>query len=181
MIKTSAQLLRSYLEDAIAAEKAFASRLREFSLEGDDDDVKAAFAAAAEQAAVHSGQLTERLQSAGAAPSTAKTIVANLFGSMLRPAHTAHVQEEGTVQNLVMAYTFAASACAMYESLGAVAHASGDSETSSRAREIQTYASTLAEKLFHFIPTRSIIAYNMLTLDEVDPAVQTKVGEASWT
>jgi len=65
----------------------------------------------------------------------------------------------------------------MYEALAHVAREAGDALTEALAREIQEQEQRAAEKIFHFLPSRSKIAFNVLTADEVDdPAVATKAG-----
>ena len=173
-------LVRRYVEDAIAAEKSFEAQLRGFATDGDDDEVKAAFAAHAEETRIQHERLAARLIELGGNTSTAKSILAHVLAQAPKAAQAGHIQEERTVQNLIMAYSVEASECSMYEALAALAAAAGDVTTAALAREIQQEEKRTAEKLYHFIPTRSIIAYNMLTTGEVDPAVETKVGEHSW-
>ncbi len=181
MSAKSLNLIRTYLEDLIAAEASFESQLRTFGTNGDDQEVQAVFAAHAEQTRSQQDRLTTRLHELGGEPSTGKSMVAHLFALAPRTAQIAHLPEERAVQDLIVGYTVETSECAMYEGLATVAAATGDDTTARLAREIQSEEAHAAEKMWHFIRTRSIIAYNMLTIAEIDPAVETKVGEASWT
>ncbi len=81
------------------------------------------------------------------------------------------------VQNLITALCVETGEMAMYEALASVAAAAGDGTTELLAREIQAEEQRTAEKLFHFLPTRSKIAFNVLTAGEVDPSVETKTSE----
>ena len=171
----------SYLDSIVAAERAFESQLRAFAIEGDDNEVQAMFAEHAEETRLQHERLAARLQELGGASSAGKSALAYIFGLAPRAAQLARIEEERTVQNLIVGYTIETSECAMYEALLTVAGAAGDAHTSSLARQIQSEEARAAEKMWHFIRTRSIIAYNMLTISEIDPAVETKVGEASWT
>jgi rubrerythrin len=92
-------------------------------------------------------------------------------------AQAGRIPEERLVQNLLTAFTAAKSECAMYEVLANVARTDGDSATEALAREIQAEEQRAAEKFFHFLPTRSKIAFNMLTANEIDPSVETKAPD----
>lgn len=177
MSTSQPDLIQTYLEDAIAAESTFEAQLRDFASDGDDDEVKAVFATHAEETTRQRQRLTERLNELGSSPSTPKNLMARLFNLAPRSAQLGHIQEERTVQNLIAAYTVESSEQAMYHALIVVAEAAGDLRTAVLAREIQAEETRTAEKLWHFIPTRSKIAYNMLTVQEVDPAVETKVAD----
>lgn len=170
-------LIQTYLADAIAAEASFEAQLRDFANEGDDDEVKAVFANHAVETQRQRQRLTERLNELGAAPSGGKNLLARVFSLTPRSAQLGHLQEERTVQNIMIAYTVESSEQAMYHALISVAEAAGDLRTATLAREIQAEETRTAEKLWHFLPTRSKIAYNMLTVQEVDPAVETKMAD----
>jgi ferritin-like metal-binding protein YciE len=171
----SSDLIREYAENALAAEKAFEERLRAFANEGDDDEVQLAFAQQANDTRLQIGRLQAHL----AAPprsSDAKSAVAAFLDAAPTLAQAGDAVEERLVQNLIAAYCVTAGQCALYEALANVAEAVGDSATGALAREIQAEKQRAGEKLFHFLPTRSKIAYNVLTRDEIDPSVETKVG-----
>jgi ferritin-like metal-binding protein YciE len=177
----SKDTIQRYLEDAAAAESGFQAQLRAFASEGDDDEVKAAFAAHAEETRVQQEHLEKRLEELGGSSPGIRTAAARVLGLAPRTLQIAHAPEERTVQNLLTAYTMEAGECALYEALIEVARAAGDEATVDLARHIQAEAHRTADRLWSFIPSRSIIAYNVLTIGEIDPAVETKVGEASWT
>jgi ferritin-like metal-binding protein YciE len=170
-------VIQTYLADAIAAESSFEAQLRDFADDGDDDEVKAVFAEHAAETRIHRQRLTERLNELGSSASAGKNLLAQLFSLGPRTARIGHIQEERTVQNIIIAFTVETSEQAMYHALISVAEAAGDLRTAALAREIQAEETRTAEKLWHFLPTRSKIAYNMLTVQEVDPAVETKVAD----
>jgi ferritin-like metal-binding protein YciE len=174
-------LLKTHLEDAIAAETNFEHRLRDFAADCDDEDVKASFLSHAAQAGENCQRLTGMVQELDARISDTKTAAASSSGAMPAAVLSGHIQEERTVQHLIMAYTLAAGSSSMYEGLRTVASASGETEMAALLHGMQARSASFAGKVFHFIPTRSIIAYNMLTIAEVDPSVETKINEASWT
>jgi len=119
-------------------------------------------------------RLSARLDQLGGPTLTAKSFLAHLFGLMPKSAQIGQESDERTVQNLLMAFAIESSECAMYESLTVVASAAGDDATETLAREIQAEEKDTADKIWHFLPSRSKIAFNMLTVNEVDPAVETR-------
>lgn len=177
MQNTDPSAIRRYLEDALAIEKGAEAQLRAFALEGDDDDVKQAFAAHAEESQIQSQRLAKRLEELGGN----SHVSAHNLASPPAMLQIGLASEERIVQNLIAAYTEEATECALYQVLIDVAHGAGDEATVNLARSIQAEAHRAADKFWGFIPSRSIIAYNILTIGEIDPAVETKVGEVSWT
>jgi ferritin-like metal-binding protein YciE len=174
---SSLDVIRRYLEDAIAAEKSFETQLQGFAREGDDEEVKAAFAIHAEETRRHYERLTARLHALGGSASTAKSFLAHLFGLASKPAQVGHQSQERTTQHLITGFAVENSACAMYEALAAVAEAAGDSATEALAREIQAEERQAADRVWRFIASRAKIAFNLLTVAETDPAVNTKAQD----
>jgi ferritin-like metal-binding protein YciE len=177
MTQTSNDVVRRYLEDAIAAEKSFETQLDGFARQGDDEEVEAAFAIHAGETRRQYNRLIARLEQLGGSPSTAKSFLAHLFGLGPKSAQVGHALEERTVQNLVTAFTVENSECAMYEALAAAAEAAGDTATETLAREIQAEEKQTAEKIWRFIASRAKIAFNLLTATETDPSVNTRAAD----
>lgn len=177
MADKSTDVIRRYLEEAIAAEQSLETQLRGFAQQGDDDEVQAAFLAHAEETRVHAQQLVSRLEALGGSASAGKNFLARLFSFTAKTAQLGHSPGEELLGNLIAAFTAAQSECAMYEALANVADAAGDPETEAVAREIQSHERATAEKLWHFIPARSKIAFNLLTAGEIDPAIETKAPD----
>ncbi len=174
MAETGQDVIRRYLEDAIAAEKSFETRLRSFAAEPDDDEVQAVFLAHADETRLHSERLTTRLEELGGSPSAAKGFLAEIFSLTPKAAQGAHRQEERIAHNLITVFTIESSECAMYEGLATVAAAAGDTATANLVREIQAEERQGAEAVWRFIPTRAKIAFNMLTIGETDPSIATR-------
>jgi ferritin-like metal-binding protein YciE len=170
-------VIRRYLEDAIAAERSFETQLRGFATEGDDEEVRSLFAAHAEETHLQHRRLTTRLEELGGSPSAGKSLLAHLFALTPKSAQLGHNEDERTVQNLMIAYTVEHGERAMYHALIGVAEAAMDAETAQLAREIQEQETATAEKIWQLIPTRAKIAFNMLTVAETDPAVVTRATE----
>lgn len=177
MSESNIDTIRRYLADAIAAEKGFESQLRSFAEDGDDDEVQGLFAEHARQTATQIQRLSTRLESLGGAASRTKNLVAQLFTIAPRAAQFGHLPEERTAQDLMVGYSVEMSECAMYESLRIAAESAGDSQTASLAREIGAEEFATAQRLWHLIPSRAKIAYNMATAGEVDPAIETRTAD----
>ncbi len=174
MPETQIEVLRRYLEDAVAAEKTFESQLRSFAAEGDDDEVQAAFAVQARLIAVQITKLTARLEQFGGSPSTAKSLLGKFFGFAPKTAQLTHREEERLTQNLMMAYTAEMSQVALYEALAVTARLALDEQTAQLAHDFSLEKRKAAAEFWHFIPSRAKIAFNMLTAGEIDYSVDTK-------
>src|SRR4051812_27321169 len=98
-------LIARYLEDAIAAEKAFETQLKGFAAEADDSQVNAAFQQHAGETRDQYVALTARLEALGGSTSTLKSWMAHLFGTSPKLAQAGHDKHERTTQNLIMAYS----------------------------------------------------------------------------
>lgn len=178
MPATEHDIIRRYIEDAIAAERNLASQLRDFASDGDDEDVTTLLSAAATQSDTAADALTSML---GNEPGALKDLAAKALSSLPRAGQLGHIQEERILQNLIAGYTITSSACGMYCALQAAALRAGNGQLEQFAGESIEKNRTLAGSIFHLIPTRAKIAYNMLTVEEIDPSVDTKYGESSWT
>jgi len=177
LAEAEVEIIRRYLQDAIAAETNFEGQLRLLAHEGDDFEVQALFFGHAAETHRQIERLTARLQELGGIPSVAKSSLAQLFNSAPKMAQATHIPEERTVQNLVMAFSVENGERAMYEALAVTARMAGDLVTEQLAREIAAEEFVTAEKIWRFFPSRSKIAFNMATVGEVDPAVETKTAD----
>jgi ferritin-like metal-binding protein YciE len=175
--ETPTEVLRRYLEDAIAAEKSFETQLRGFATEGQDEEVQLAFANHAEETKLQYHRLTRRLEELGGTPSGAKSLLAHVFGLTPRAVQVTHAPDERVTQNLIAAFAVENSECAMYEALASVAGAAGDSATEKLAREIQAEERRTADKLWRFLPSRAKIAFNVVTAGETDPSISTRAAD----
>jgi ferritin-like metal-binding protein YciE len=174
---TRVEAIGKYLQDAIAAETSFESQLRSSSHVGDDFEVQALFFGHAAETNHQIQRLTARLQELGGAASEGKSSLAHSFGLAPKLAQATHSPEERLVQDLIMAFSVSNGGRAMYEALAAAARAAGDAATEQLALEIAAEETAAAEKIWHFLPSRSKIAFNTATAGEIDPAVDTKTTE----
>jgi ferritin-like metal-binding protein YciE len=175
--ESAARLLSRYLDDAIAAERSFETQLRSFAEQGDDDEVQSAFLTHAGQTRTQHERLARRLEQLGGSPSTSKALLAGLYEMGPKLSQAGHVPEERITQNLIAAFTIETGECALYEALATLAAAAGDPQTERLAREIQAEEQHAAELIFRFIPSRSKIAFNVVTPHEIDPAIDTKAPD----
>lgn len=172
MSQTSADLIRNYLEDAVASERASEAQLRGFASEGDDEDVQAAFDRHADETRSQQERLVERLQQmGGSVPAAVHTSAEEMASQILQEGR---IEEERTVRRLIVAFGAETNECAFYEAFATVAETAGDVATGTLARQIQAEEQRAAKKFFSFLSSRSKIAFNMLTPNELDPAVETK-------
>lgn len=158
MAETTVDVMRRYLEDAIAAEKSFESQLNSFAKEGNDDRAKALFHEHALETRSQHERLSARLHALDGEPSVAKTILAHLFAFSPKTASLGHEQQERTTHNLMIAHAVENSEIAMYEALAATADAAGDTETAALARSIQAEERATAERIWALIPSAAVSA-----------------------
>ena len=173
MATTSIDVIKRYLQDAIAAEHSFETQLQGFAKEGDDEAAKSAFHQHALETRQQYERLTARLEALGGSTSTAKSFLAHIFGLSPKTAQLGHEAEERTTQNLMMAYAVENSEIAMYESLITVAEAAGDTETAALAREIQQQEKLTAEKVWSLLPNAAVTAFRRVTAKEGATAATT--------
>ena len=155
-------IVKRYLEDAIAAEKSFETQLRGFAKEVDETTVRALFEQHADETKRQYERLTERLGQLGGSPSTLKSFLAHAFGLSPKTAQVGHERQERTTQDLMMAYAVENSEVAMYEALATVADAAGDHQTAELARAIQQQERSTAEKVWRHIAPCAVSAYETL-------------------
>lgn len=166
MAETSIEVIKRYLEDAIAAERSFETQLEGFSKEGDDATAQSLFRQHASETKMQHERLTARLEALGGSPSGTKSFLAHVFGLSPKAAQIGHEKEERTTQNLMMAFAVENSELAMYESLATVAEAAGDSQTAALAREIQAQEKATAEKIWKHLPTAAAESFRRISTDQ---------------
>lgn len=149
--RSAADILRSYLEDLIAAEKTFETQLIAFSKEGDYEPAQNAFAEHARETREQYERLTARLEAMGGSTSTLKGMMAKIFGAGPKVAQAGHEPSELVTQNLMMAHAVETAEMAMYEVFSTVAADAGDRETETLAQEIQKQEKETAEKVWKMV------------------------------
>jgi ferritin-like metal-binding protein YciE len=175
-LPSSAEVIRHYVKDAIAAEKALDEQLRSFAAEGDDEEIQSTFADLAQETTAQRNRLKAHLASSGSDEEEGATPLASLLDFTPKFAQAGETVEGRLVQNLMAAFCIESGETAMYEALAHAAREAGDSFTEAIARDMEAQHGRAAEKIFRFLHSRSKIAFNVLTANETDPAVETKVG-----
>ena len=173
MAETSTDVIKRYLQDAIAAEKSFETQLQGFAQEGDDQAAKAAFHQHALETKQQYERLTARLEALGGSTSGVKSLLAHIFGLSPKTAQLGHEETERTTQNLMMAFAVENSEVAMYESLAVTAEAAGDTETAALARGIQREEKATAEKIWSLLPNAAVTAYRRVSAQSGTAAAAT--------
>jgi ferritin-like metal-binding protein YciE len=163
MPDTGTDLIKRYLEDAIAAEKSFETQLNGFANDGDDNEAKAVFSKHAGETRSQSERLTARLEALGGSTSTIKSFLAHVFGLSPKTAQLGHEEQERTTQNLIIAFAVENAECAMYEALATTALAAGDEITARLATEIQGEEKKTADEIWQLISPSARYAFAHLT------------------
>jgi Domain of unknown function (DUF892) len=104
-IQNERDVIIRYLEDAIAAERAFETQLRGFANEGDEPEASRMFAKHADETRTRHQLLSERLNSLGATPSGMKSFLANMLALAPKTAQIGYDESERMTQNLIMAFS----------------------------------------------------------------------------
>jgi len=149
--KSSGEIIKRYLQDAIAAEHYFETQLKSFAKEGDQLSVKNLFADHATETRHQYERLTARLQALGGSPPAMRSVFAHIFNFAPKAVHLGHEPEEKSSQDLIIAYAIENSEIAMYEELAIVAGFAGDRETEALARVLQQEERNAAEKIWNMI------------------------------
>ena len=171
----SGDVIRGYLQAAIAAETSVETQFRAFAQEGDDEEVRASFAEHADETRRQYDRLNSHLgQLGGASSFHFKSALPDIFSLVPELSQSSHTPEERIAHNLIVGFAVTTSRCAMYEALAAITEAAGVTATASLAREIQAQKRRAAEHIWRFLPSRSKIAFNMLTAGEIDPSIETR-------
>ena len=171
-------LLRRLLANAVAFEQSGEQRWREFAATtGDDDEVRSLFEEGAASAILNGQRMGVRLAELGRLEDPDTGHFAAAFESASQVGQTARAPEEYLLHNLVLASAMKAECCALYRSVAIAAATAGDRQTEVLARDIGENEQNGLEKLRHLLPSRSKIAFNMLTVSEIDPAVETKAKD----
>jgi ferritin-like metal-binding protein YciE len=163
---SSSELIKRYLQDAIASEKSFESQLREMAEEGDNPRVQELFVSHADETKTQYNRLVSRLHVLGGSPSTAKSILAHIFGSVPKAGQIGQKKEEKTTHNLIIAYAIEQSEVASYEALKVAAEAVGDLPTANLAEEIQREEQMAAQRIWNLIPANARLSAERQTTGE---------------
>ena len=140
--------IKTYLTDAIAAEKSFETQLNGFAKETEGSRAAVLFRQHAIETAEQYQLLTIQLADLDAAPSSPKSFLAHLFNAAPKVAQLGHNETERLTQDLIMAYAVENAEVAMYESLAVASRSIGDAATEQLARTIQQQEKQTAERVW---------------------------------
>ncbi len=174
---TPLEVIASYLADSISAERSLETQFRGCSKDGDDAEVQNYFGTSAELAGAHVQTLEARLAALNGTEHRGNHLVAEMLAMAPKVAQIGHISEERITQNLIKGFSLSRSGCAMYLALQSAARAAGDEQTAELARRLASEQETAAEHFWRFLPSRSKIAFNVLTAGEVDPAIETRAPD----
>jgi hypothetical protein len=180
-LPTALEVIAEYLNQAISAERSFESHFRSCSKDGDDADVQTFFEVSADRASFNAEALATRLSALNAAEHQGSHILGDLLAMGPKLAQTGHIAEERITQNLIQGFALSKSACAMYLALQSAARVARDEQTGELAVRLGSEAEATAGQFWHFLPSRSKIAYNVCTAGEIDPAVETRAPDDRLT
>jgi ferritin-like metal-binding protein YciE len=144
-------VIRRYLQDAIAVEQNFVTVNRAIAKEATLPHVRQLFEQHADETKVQEERLTARLEALGGHPSGMKGFFAHVFGTSPKAAQMGRDDSEKTTQDLMMAFASENSEVAMYESLAIAAKDAGDPITEQLARDIQQEERRMAEQVWSWI------------------------------
>jgi ferritin-like metal-binding protein YciE len=145
---SSQELIRRYLQDAIASEHSYSSQLERLSTEGDDPYIQKLFAQHATETKHQQERLAERLKQLGGSVSTIKNVIAHVFNMAPKVSNFGHSNADTNTQNLLLAYAIEQSEVATYEALKAAAQAVRDTQTASLASEIQNEEQQMVQRIW---------------------------------
>jgi ferritin-like metal-binding protein YciE len=163
---SSVDSIKTYLEDAIAAEKSFEAQLRDFAKEGSSNNSHALFLQHADETRVQIERLTERLKELGGGTSVAKSFIARLVGFAPKLGQLGHDVMDRMTQNLIIAFAVENCEVAMYEALIAVSQSVADRPTEELAREIQAEEHATATKIWKQLSPTALSAFNKMAGQE---------------
>lgn len=159
-------LIKTYLQDAIAAENSFETQLRGFAKEGSSTELHSLYEQHANETKRQYERLTERLKALGGSTSVVKSFIAHVVGLSPKLAQMGHDIMDRLTQNLMIAFSVENCEVAMYEALIAVSEAAGDNITAELARSIQAEEQITAEKVWKHLPATALSAFNKMAGQE---------------
>lgn len=176
---SSQELIRRYLQDAIASERAFESQLKNMAEEGDDPAIQQIFSQHLVETKRQHDRLVTRLEQLGESPSTMKSVFAHVFSMMPKGGQMGQSEADKNTQNLLVGYAVEQSEVASYEALKVAAEMVGDVQTASLAEEIQREEQATAQKIWNLIPRSARAAVERQTSDRGEGPESFRRGKES--
>lgn len=158
------------MSETVSLLRAIEREFRSRSASGDDAEVRSLLLGQADRSAVEADLLLDFF--AG----DESQAVSEPFLDTLPVALTrSHALEEQTVLDLSYAFTAINLKRAHFRALLLQLNNSGLTD---KLNDASRAAEQAASAIFHLIPTRSKIAFNMLTPNELDPSVETRASDS---
>jgi ferritin-like metal-binding protein YciE len=158
-------VIKRYLNEAIALKKNSEIELRRFAKKAIRSDMRDLFTAHAEETKSQYERLAARLEALGGSASVINGILARLLTFTTSPAGWGHTEQEKDLGDLVGAFAVQQSEIAAYELLAAAATAAGDAETERLARVIQKEEHEAAMKIWNVLGPTARLAFFRVTSD----------------
>jgi len=151
MAESSAQVVRRYLEDVVAAETAFASQYGEIVRQIPSGSARESLKSNLDRMVNLQEQLAKRLHQLGGSVPGARGFFAQLFGLGRKYVSRHEPMRNDPVKNLIHGFAINNNELAMYEALANVSEAAGDVDTADLARLNQQEVRLAAEAIWAFL------------------------------
>ena len=156
MAERSADVIKRYVRDAVAAEKSFETQLQRFAKEVDNEPAKTVLQKHASETKQQHERLNDRLQNLEGSASGVRSFLPHIFGLGIKGVQD---KRGRAPHELTITYAVANSMLAMYECLATMAEAAGDAETAELANEIQSEKRAMAQEIWNLLPAIALEAY----------------------
>jgi ferritin-like metal-binding protein YciE len=153
--ETSAEVIRRYLQDAIADAKNTEIHLYKFAEESRESEAKQLFQQLSLKAKTQHERLAARLAKLGGSSSIIHGLVSQLLGLGSKTSQVAHGTVDRTMQNLVAAFATEHGQVAVCEAIANMADAASDYDTAVLARTIRDEAIASAQKIWRLLPSEA--------------------------
>lgn len=167
----SNEVLSRRVNDAIDLSKILSMQLRSLSDHGDDDEVRDFLL---QQSDASAGERDWLLQFSGGEGHRRSGV--ELASQLPVSPFSERNDEEKVLDGLIAAYAALTAKRAVFLGVREAAMNTGETTLAQSAMEAATSAAKASAEAWHFLPSRSKIAFNTLTAGEIDPAVETKVA-----
>jgi ferritin-like metal-binding protein YciE len=152
MAEASAEVVRRYLQDAIAAEESFETQFERFAGQSGSPEIDRIYRSHASEIKNHRKKLAARLDGLGGSIATTRGLLTHFLRLTPKIMQHRHATSAARVQNAVLAFAIENSEVALYEILANVAEAAGDTETASLTRSIQQEKKTSVAQIWKLLP-----------------------------
>lgn len=161
--ENAVDLLKRYMQNAIAAEKSFEVQLRNMAEESGEDTVRRIFREHADETRIQQERLAERLRELGGTPTPVGSFMGHILSLSSKSAQAGREMEERNSHDLILAFAVENGEIAMYEELATVAALAGDVETEHLARVLQMEERQAAEAIWSLIAPNSTVSFSRKT------------------